>query len=129
MQDNYINQKSHDALVMGIDERVGDTGGQKQKFIENEIILYNSSNKLEKAKREALEMEGISLDINKQLNNQTEQLKGVNSKVNHLNTEIDESNDLLTKMKNRSYRNKMIIYGVSAVLTISLIAVLCASLI
>jgi hypothetical protein len=74
-------------------------------------------------------MEGISLDINKQLHNQSGQLRDINMKVNNLNTEIDDSNDLLVKMKKRMTKNKIIILSVSAVLVVTLIAVLCANLI
>lgn len=88
-------------------------------------MTWNQHEKLEKAKRTTIEMEGISLEVMKQLEHQTGQMKGIGGKVNDMNQNIDESNSLLKRMMKRQNRNKTIVVTCGALMAVSLIVILC----
>lgn len=125
-QEKYINKKSEEALILGSeDNREGDTGGQqKHKLIENEESAWRQNEKLERAKRSAIEIEGVSVQVMRQLDYQTNQMKDVQRKVGDMNTSIDQSDNLLTKMGKTQNRNKVIILGVVIILIIILVFVI-----
>ena len=77
-------------------------------MIENEEISWNQDQKIEKMKRDAVEMEAISLEVMRQLDRQTGQMKNISHKVNDINGNLDESNSLLNGMRRRVDRNKKI---------------------
>jgi len=77
-------------------------------LIENEEISWNQDQKIEKMKRDAVEMEAISLEVMRQLDRQTGQMKNISHKVNDINGNLDESNSLLNGMRRRVDRNKKI---------------------
>ena len=66
------------------------------------------------ATRSTIEMENISGNILGDLNNQTNQMKNVSSKIGLINDDIDTSNSVLGKMFSRQGRDKkiIIIFGV-----------------
>ena len=72
-------------------------------------IKYNTFHKLQLATRSTIEMENMSGNILGDLNNQTNQLKGVSSKIGLINDDIDTSNSILGKMFRRQGRDKKII--------------------
>ena len=77
-------------------------------------IKYNTFNKLQLATRSTIEMENMSGNILGDLNNQSNQMKGVSSKIGLINDDIDTSNSVLGKMFSRQGRDKkiIIIFGV-----------------
>ena len=72
-------------------------------------IKYNTFHKLQLATRSTIEMENMSGNILGDLNNQTNQMKGVSSKIGLINDDIDTSNSILGKMFRRQVRDKKII--------------------
>ena len=72
-------------------------------------IKYNTFHKLQLATRSTIEMENMSGNILGDLNNQTNQMKGVTSKLGYMNNDIDTSSGILTKMIGRENRDKKII--------------------
>ena len=72
-------------------------------------IKYNTFHKLQLATRSTIEMENMSGNILGDLNNQTNQMKGVSSKIGLINDDIDTSNSVLGKMFSRQGRDKKII--------------------
>ena len=72
-------------------------------------IKYNSFNKLQQATRSTIEMENMSGNILGDLNNQSNQMKSVSSKIGLINEDIDTSNSILGKMFSRQNRDKRII--------------------
>ena len=72
-------------------------------------IKYNTFHKLQLATRSTIEMENMSGNILGDLNNQTNQMKGVSSKIGLINDDIDTSNTILGKMFRRQGRDKKII--------------------
>ena len=77
-------------------------------------IKYNTFNKLQLATRSTIEMENMSGNILGDLSNQSNQMKGVSSKIGLINDDIDTSNNILGKMFSRQGRDKkiIIIFGV-----------------
>ena len=77
-------------------------------------IKYNTFNKLQLATRSTIEMENMSGNILGDLSNQSNQMKGVSSKIGLINDDIDTSNSVLGKMFSRQGRDKkiVIIFGV-----------------
>ena len=72
-------------------------------------IKYNTFHKLQLATRSTIEMENMSGNILGDLNNQTNQMKGVSSKIGLINDDMDTSNSILGKMFRRQGRDKKII--------------------
>ena len=72
-------------------------------------IKYNTFNKLQLAARSTIEMENMSGNILGDLSNQSNQMKGVSSKIGLINDDIDVSNSVLGKMFSRQGRDKKII--------------------
>ena len=70
---------------------------------------YNTFNKLQLATRSTIEMENMSGNILGDLSNQSNQMKGVSSKIGLINDDIDVSNSVLGKMFSRQGRDKKII--------------------
>ena len=68
-------------------------------------IKYNSFNKLQQATRSTIEMENMSGNILGDLNNQSNQMKSVSSKIGLINEDIDTSNNILGKMFSRQNRD------------------------
>ena len=99
-------------MILGSESNhVGDTGGQqKHKLIENEESVYNQNTKIEQAKRSAIEIEGMSLDVMRQLHQQSNQMKDINSQVVKINTGIDDSTVILNKMNYSQNRKKLFIF-------------------
>ena len=75
----------------------------------SQSMKYNTFHKLQLATRTSIEMENMSGNILGDLNNQTNQMKGVSSKIGLINDDIDTSNSILGKMFRRQGRDKKII--------------------
>ena len=80
----------------------------------SQSIRLKSFNKLQQATRSTIEMENMSGNILGDLNNQSNQMKNVSSKIGFMNDDIDSSNNILNKMFSRQNRDKkmIIILGV-----------------
>ena len=80
----------------------------------SQSIRLKSFNKLQQATRSTIEMENMSGNILGDLNNQSNQMKNVSSKIGFMNDDIDSSNNILNKMFSRQSRDKkmIIILGV-----------------
>lgn len=102
-----------------------DTSNQREKLIDNDEIAWNSYSKLEKVKRTTIEMENISIEVSRELNNQTDKLKGISSKVNEINRDISTSTGLINKMMNFQRRNKVIILLFSLFLILTFVGIMC----
>ena len=87
-------------------------------------IRFNSFNKLQQATRSTIEMENMSGNILGDLNNQSNQMKNVSSKIGLINEDIDSSNNILTKMFNRQSRDKKIIIIFGLILLFAFIGTL-----
>lgn len=121
IQENYINKKGQNALgLAGFEDEMTNKKAQKQKLIEHEEIAWNQNEKLQNAKRKTIEMESVSIDVMRNLDKQSDQMKIVGNKIVDLNSEIDQSQDLINRMLRRENRNKIIII----LFTLSLVLIL-----
>lgn len=75
----------------------------------NQSIAYNSFDKLERAKRETIEMESVGNDVMRDLDGQQEQMKGITGKINDMGDQLTVSSGLISDMDRRNKRNKNII--------------------
>ncbi len=80
------------------------------KNFQNEEIAYNSFNKLQNARRVTIEMEGIGEDVMRDMNGQSDIMKGINSKIGDISNDLNSSTTLISEMQKIQRRNKAIIY-------------------
>jgi hypothetical protein len=121
-------KKDQDSLLKGNNMEELDlssaNNNQKQKLIENEDIAIKQSNNIENAKRIAIEMEHVSIGIMSGLHENNQKLTGVNSKVSTLNSELNMSSGIMTRILKKENRNKLIIAGFSLALIIAFIFII-----
>ena len=78
--------------------------------IKNDEIAYNSFNKLENARRISIEMDSLGHDVMRDMYDQSEIMKGINSKIGNVSNDLSSSTTLISEMQKIKRRNKMIIY-------------------
>ena len=93
-------------------------------LLKNEQTNYIGSLKLQEAKRILANTEDMGNKIVVNMDDQTNTMKNLNTKVKNINGELDESNTILNKMKSRMKKNKKIIIYLSIILFITLIIIL-----
>ena len=110
------NKKKFKKLKEKLKALKKNNNNQNQDSINDDIdddtsqsMKYNTFHKLQLATRTSIEMENMSGNILGDLNNQTNQMKGVSSKIGLINDDIDTSNTILGKMFRRQGRDKKII--------------------
>jgi hypothetical protein len=121
-------KKDQDSLLKGKNVEELDlstaNNNQKQKLIENEDLVVKQSNNIENAKRIAIEMEHVSIGIMSGLHENNQKLTGVNTKVGTLNSELNMSNGIMTRILKKENRNKLIIGGFSVALILAFIFII-----
>jgi hypothetical protein len=75
----------------------------------NTLLINNCSNKLENAKRTAIQMEGMSKTIQTELDSQTQKLGSTNLKISQMNTTLSSGTSIISRMLNRNERNKFLL--------------------
>ena len=89
---------------------INSNSSSMNKNFKNEEIAYNSFNKLQNARRVTIEMEGIGEDVMRDMNGQTDIMKGINSKIGDISNDLNSSTTLISEMQKIQRRNKAIIY-------------------
>ena len=89
---------------------INSNSSSMNKNFKNEEIAYNSFNKLQTARRVTIEMEGIGEDVMRDMNGQTDIMKGINSKIGDISNDLNSSTTLISEMQKIQRRNKAIIY-------------------
>ncbi len=97
----------------------------KNGLIENEVLAHSSKQKIEEVQRELYNIEDGGKQALNSLEKQTNSMKAVNVKIAGMNDDLENSNNLLNKMKIRYQRNKrqILIFGIILILIIALIIV------
>ena len=90
----------------------------------SQSIRLNTFNKLQQATRSTMEMENMSGNILGDLNNHSNQMKSVSSKIGFINEDIDSSNSILNKMFSRQNRDKRIIIILGLILFLTFLGTL-----
>ena len=78
--------------------------------LKNDEIAYKSFNKLESARRISIEMDSLGHDVMRDMYDQSEIMKGINSKIGNVSDDLSSSTTLISEMQKIKRRNKMIIY-------------------
>ena len=89
---------------------INSNSSSMNKNFKNEEIAYISFNKLQTARRVTIEMEGIGEDVMRDMNGQTDIMKGINSKIGDISNDLNSSTTLISEMQKIQRRNKAIIY-------------------
>ena len=124
MMENYVNKKRQEAFMIDDLNDTSHKKNQRQRLIDNEEMAWQQHQNLENAKRTVIQSEKISFDIMLNLDNQGNQLRGIRDNVFLMNDTVDHSDSLLNKMLKRAYRNKVIIFGFTALLVILFIIII-----
>ena len=97
----------------------------KNGLIANEVLAYQGKQKIEEAKRTLYNIEDNGKQALNSLEKQTNSMKAVNVKIAGMNDDLENSNNLLNKMKIRYQRNRrqIFIFGIILILIIALIIV------
>jgi predicted RND superfamily exporter protein len=113
VKESLTNNKKLDSMIL-----TTDSSTQKEKLINNEELVWNSFDKLERAKRSTIEMENVSIEVARELNSQNEKMKSIGGKVVEINNEISSSTGLIARMTRLQMRNKLIIvcFSISLIL-------------
>lgn len=77
---------------------------------DNDELIWNSFDKIQQAKRSTIEMENVSIQVSQDLNNHTDKLRGIDTKVNEMDQDLSKGSRLIRKMMQRQFRNKVIIF-------------------
>ena len=93
-------------------------------LLKNEQTNYLGNLKLHEARRVLANTEDMGNKILVNMDEQGKTMKNLNTKVKTMNGELDESNNILNKMKSRMRKNKKIIIFLSIFLFITLIIIL-----
>ena len=80
------------------------------KNLKNEEIAYKSFNKLESVRRISIEMDSLGHDVMRDMFDQSETMKGINSKIGNVSNDLSSSTSLILEMQKIQRRNKAIIY-------------------
>ena len=87
-------------------------------------LTSNSFNKIQLATRSTIEMENMTGDILGDLNNQTEKMKGVKTKLGVMDTDLNSSNSLLGSIIGKQSDDMKIIIIVGCILSFIIICFL-----
>ena len=87
-------------------------------------LTNNSYNKIQLATRNTIEMESMTGDILGDLNNQSEKMRGVKSKLSVMDTDLNSSNSLLGNIIGKQNDDMKVIIIVGGVLSLIIICYL-----
>ena len=101
------------------------TNNLNKGLISNEVLAYQGQQKIDEAKRTLYNIEDNGKQALNSLEKQTNSMKAVNVKISGMNDDLENSNNLLNKMKLRYQRNKkhIFLFGIILILIITLIIV------
>jgi hypothetical protein len=97
---------------------------QRQRLIDNEEKAWEQNQALEEAKRKTRQIEGMSIEVMRDLEGQTGKMKNIGSKVENTNKHIEESNSIINRMWRRENRNKAVIAASASISVIAFIIIL-----
>ena len=90
----------------------------------HERVLLHNRNKLEEAKQVGFEMEDMARDIKFNLRSQSDKLENKTLKnLYGINKEMTASNRLITLIKSHRFKNKLVLWGIVALLVVSIMFV------
>jgi vesicle transport through interaction with t-SNAREs protein 1 len=124
LKKDYLKNQEELSFQEGKDNLFGGDRDGKEKLIDHGTKMTEQNNKLAEAKRMAYESEDISLNIQRELNRNTETLQRAINKTKQTEQEVGTSNNLLNVMQRRMMMNKATLYIICGVLVLALIIIL-----
>jgi hypothetical protein len=109
MEEMILNSQRDATLDVNSSINSNSELNQGQKLLEREELMGRSDEKLQKVKRSAIELENLSKNVMIDLESQTGKLNATQSKLVNLNSSIEKSSSIITKMMSRENRNKAIV--------------------
>jgi vesicle transport through interaction with t-SNAREs protein 1 len=97
---------------------------QRQKLLNTNASIERSSQRIQEATRTALESESVGSSILNNLRSQRDQILNARDTLNEADTYVDRSLRTLKSMTRRMATNKLITYGIIAILILLILLVL-----
>lgn len=96
--------------------------------LNNEKLLYSEHQKLQEVRRVLSSTEDMGQNIMVNMDEQSNSMKKIGGKIKGMNNDLDDSNKVLRKMKQRTKRNKKIIAVLAVILVVVLVTLICVRL-
>jgi len=116
LEDRY-KEKKNSLLFDGKNDLNGN-------LIQNEQLAYSGNQKLQEARRVLAGTEDIGTKILSSMEKQTEDMKAINVKIKGMNDDLENSNNILNRMKVRYEKNKRSIIIFGGILIIIIICII-----
>ena len=119
-----MNKKKYNELYLKEDSRNNSSDNillteNSNNLMRKENYLLQRNEKLQQVQRSLSSTESIGTNIIVNMDNQTKNMKNITGKIKHMGQDLQESNNILTKMKKRTKKNKyMIIFFIVAFILI-----------
>ena len=119
-----MNKKKYNELYLKEDSRNNSSDNillteNSNNLMSKENYLLQRNEKLQQVQRSLSSTESIGTNIIVNMDNQTKNMKNITGKIKHMGQDLQESNNILTKMKRRTKKNKyMIIFFIIAFILI-----------
>ena len=109
-----MNKKKYNELYLKEDSRNNSSDNillteNSNNLMSKENYLLQRNEKLQQVQRSLSSTESIGTNIIVNMDNQTKNMKNITGKIKHMGQDLQESNNILTKMKRRTKKNKYII--------------------
>lgn len=124
LQDKYINRRNLESLSFDSIDSDINLKQQRKNLIDDDNESWGGQESINQMKRETYRIEDMGNNINRNLNDQTGQMKHINQELFDIELNVEQSDSLLKKMLMRENRNKLILVVALCIGFISLFAFL-----
>ena len=109
-----MNKKKYNELYLKEDSRNNSSDNillteNSNNLMSKENYLLQRNEKLQQVQRSLSSTESIGTNIIVNMDNQTKNMKNITGKIKHMGQDLQDSNNILTKMKKRTKKNEYII--------------------
>ena len=109
-----MNKKKYNELYLKEDSRNNSSDNillteNSNNLMSKENYFLQRNEKLQQVQRSLSSTESIGTNIIVNMDNQTKNMKNITGKIKHMGQDLQDSNNILTKMKKRTKKNKYII--------------------
>ena len=109
-----MNKKKYNELYLKEDSKNNSSDNillteNSNNLMSKENYFLQRNEKLQQVQRSLSSTENIGTNIIVNMDNQTKNMKNITGKIKHMGQDLQDSNNILTKMKRRTKKNKYII--------------------
>ena len=109
-----MNKKKYNELYLKEDSRNNSSDNillteNSNNLMSKENYLLQRNEKLQQVQRSLSSTESIGTNIIVNMDNQTKNMKNITGKIKHMGQDLQDSNNILTKMKKRTKKNEYVI--------------------